>query len=117
VIITSSQKEETMAEQGVQYVSGTPAQTPVLRPLRQPLYDTELMSNGDTQQILFADNRKFSGGVSKNLSDTNMPQSGTLGFPLEFDHVGFTFEYERGTSRPDFNILYKGTVFECRAVA
>ncbi|MGH8897021.1 MAG: hypothetical protein ACRDZ4_08380, partial [Egibacteraceae bacterium] len=93
-------------KQGVQYVSGTPPQTPVLRPLRQPLYDTEIFTNGDTQQVLFTDNKKFAGGTAKSLADTNMPQSGTLGFPLEFDHVGFTFEFERGTSRPDFNILY-----------
>ncbi len=99
-------------KQGVQYVSGTPPQTPVLRPLRQPLYDTEIFSNGDTQQVLFTDNKKFAGGTAKSLADTNMPQSGTLGFPLEFDHVGFTFEFERGTTRPDFNILYKSTVFE-----
>jgi hypothetical protein len=65
-----------------------------------------------TQQVLFSDNKKFSTGANKTLADTNMPQSGTLGFPLEFDHVGFTFEWERGTTRPDFNILYKGTVFE-----
>jgi hypothetical protein len=101
-----------MPKQGVQYVAGTPAQTPVLRPLRQPLYDTEKFSNGDTQQILFSDNRKFADGTAKTLCDTNMPQSGTLGFPLEFDHVGFTFELERGTTRADHNILYGCSVFE-----
>lgn len=99
-------------KQGVQYVAGTPPQTPVLRPLRQPLYDTEKFANGDTQQVLFTDNKKFADGTAKSLADTNMPQSSTLGFPLEFDHVGFTFEYQRGTSRADFNILYSGTVFE-----
>jgi hypothetical protein len=98
--------------QGVQYVSGTPPQTPVLRPLRQPLYDSEIFTNGDSVQNLFTDNKKFSTGANKTLCDTNMPQSGSLGFPLEFDHVGFTFELTRGTTLADFNILYGCSVFE-----
>jgi hypothetical protein len=101
-----------MPKQGVQYVSGTPPQTPVLRPLRQPLYDTEKFANGDTQQVLFTDNKKFADGTAKSLCDTNMPQSSTLGFPLEFDHVGFVFELERARTRPDFNIIYGCSVFE-----
>ena len=71
---------------GVQYVVGTPPQTPVLRPLRQPLYDSELITNGQTQKVsLFVDNKRFAlTGVAKTEADTNMTQSGQLGFPLNF---------------------------------
>lgn len=69
-------------------------------------------SNSLTQQILFTDNKKFADGTAKTLCDTNMPQSGTLGFPLEFDHVGFLFELDRQRTRGDFNIIYNCSVFE-----
>jgi hypothetical protein len=69
---------------GVQYVVGTPPQTPVLRPLRQPLYDSEYLVNGSQAKVsLFVDNKKFATGASKTEVDTNMTQSGQLGYPLK----------------------------------
>ena len=102
-----------VARTGVQYVVGTPPQTPVLRPLRQPLYDTEKLINGQTAKIsLFTDNKKFDDGSSKSECDTNMTQSGTLGYPLEFDLVGFLVELERGTTRAQQNDIYNKLVFK-----
>lgn len=98
---------------GIQYVVGTPPQTPVLRPLRQPLYDTEKLTNTQTlKSQLFADNKKFSDGTPKAECDTNLTQSGQLGYPLEFDLVGFLVELERGTSRSDHNDIYTKIVFK-----
>jgi len=99
---------------GVQYVVGTPPQTPVLRPLRQPLYDTELMANGQVNKVsLFVDNKRFAlTGAAKNEGDTNMTQSGQLGYPLEFDLIGFLFEVQRGATRTAHNNIYNRTVWK-----
>lgn len=98
---------------GVQYVVGTPPQTPVLRPLRQPLYDSEKLTNGQTQSaLLFTDNRKFQDGTQKTEADTNMTQSGQLGYPLEFDLVGFLVELGRGTTRTQHNDIYNKVVYK-----
>jgi hypothetical protein len=97
---------------GVQYVVGTPPQTPVLRPLRQPLYDSEFLANGQTGTVsFFQDNKKFATGAQKQASDTNMTQSGQLGYPLEFDLVGFLFECARGTTRTQENSIYQNCVW------
>lgn len=97
---------------GIQYVVGTPPQTPVLRPLRQPLYDSEFLANGATGTVsFFQDNKKFATGAQKLASDTNMTQSGQLGYPLEFDLVGFLFELERGTTRTQSNSVYNSSVW------
>ena len=102
-----------VAKTGIQYVVGTPPQTPVLRPLRQPLYDSEKFTNGQTLKAqLFADNKKFSDGTAKTECDTNLTQSGQLGYPLEFDLVGFLVELERGTTRAQQNDIYNKVVFK-----
>ncbi len=109
-------QQETAGQQrtGIQYVVGTPPQTPVLRPLRQPLYDTEKLANGATGTVsLFQDNKKFAlDGAQKQAVDTNMTQSGQLGYPLEFDLVGFLVELERGTTRTQHNDIYNKVVYK-----
>ena len=98
---------------GIQYVVGTPPQTPVLRPLRQPLYDSENLTTGATTTVsLFSDNKKFANNAAKLECDTNMTQSGSLGYPLEFDLVGFLTELERGTTRVMHNDVYAKLVFK-----
>jgi len=104
---------QTQAQTGIQYVVGTPPQTPVLRPLRQPLYDAEHLANGQTLTAqLFIDNKKFADGTPKLECDTNMTQSSQLGYPLEFDLVGFVFETDYGTTRSQFNNIYDSVVFK-----
>ena len=70
----------------VEYVLGPPP-TPVLRPLKQALVDTERYPKDGsiTRVILFADNKKFADGTEKTSAHTNMTQSGQLGFPLLYD--------------------------------
>lgn len=43
---------------------------------------------------------------------TNMTQSGSLGYPLEFDLVGFLGELERGTTRSQHNDIYNKVVMK-----
>ena len=67
-----------MPEGGVQYVVGTPAQTAVLRPLRQPLYDTEFLATGATAVVqLFSDCKRFTRSGSRSngsrASTTTLP--------------------------------------------
>lgn len=101
------------ARTGVQYVVGTPPQTPVLRPLRQPLYDSEKFVDGETtKRSLFSDVKKFSDGSEKTECDTNMTQNSSLGYPLEFDLVGFLVELERGATREQHNDIYNKVVFK-----
>lgn len=104
-----------MPEGGVQYVVGTPAQTPVLRPLRQPMYDSEFLATGGTTAIqLFSDHKRFTTApaVAKTEVDTNMLDDGSLGTPLEFDLIGFVTELARGTTRSQHNDIYNKCVWK-----
>lgn len=94
-------------------VSGSPAQTAKLRPLRQPLYDTELIpiAPAVTGAIeLFVNRRNFVTGVAKTLVDTNMVADGILGMPLEFDLIGLTCKVNLGAALADINAFYNGGV-------
>ena len=100
-------------KQGVDYVVGTQPQTPVLRPLRQPLYDSEIYPAAGTSQLeVFIDRSKFANGTNKGLVDTNLTQDGSLGTPLQFDLVGFQMEYAVGTSFEDLTTLYNEGTFQ-----
>lgn len=48
---------------------------------------------------------------AKAVNDTNMTASGQLGYPLEFDLIGFVVELNRGTTRADHNNAYNETQF------
>lgn len=101
---------------GAQYVYGTPAEKPVLRPLRHPLYDTEgwaALAAVTVGYELFTNNTTFAvaGFGRKNESHTNMPGNGTLGTPLEFDLVGFTGHLHYGVDLDEFNAFYNRGVF------
>ncbi len=103
---------------GVQYVVGTPPATPVLRPLRQPIYDSDIYLAAGTRELrLFVDNRNFpSTGAAKDERATNLPQPSSLGTPLEFDLVGFQTSIEKRTVQAanvfaDLSVLYQNCVF------
>lgn len=94
-------------------VSGSPAQTAKLRPLRQPMYDTELIPVAPavtTQVEWFVNRRTFVTGVAKTLVDTNMVADGILGMPLEFDLIGLTMKMNYGAALADINAFYNGGV-------
>lgn len=81
--------EPRFYSRGQQYFLGGGAQCPVLKPLLQPLFDTEYAPNrgavfGSFTLNFFSDNRKFSTGDPKGCGDTNMGQPGCLGYPNEF---------------------------------
>jgi hypothetical protein len=71
---------------GIRYVVGA-ARAAVLKAIPQPLIDTEIFPAGRTvvKAQLFVDSKKFADGTPKGRADTNMTQSGQLGYPLEFD--------------------------------
>ncbi len=88
---------------GAQYVVGSPPATPVLRPLKQPMYDTEIYPAAGAGRIQWFVNSATiaATGAAKTLAETNMTQNGQLGTPLEFDLIGFNFEIEYGTTMAD----------------
>lgn len=97
---------------GVEYVLSTPSGRAVLRPLRYPLYDATILTNGLTQcRVLFGNHRQFDDGTAKSECDTNMTLDSQLGSPNLFDLVGFTGELEYGVSQADFNDIYNKCTF------
>lgn len=85
---------------GAQYVVGSPPATPVLRPLKQPMYDTEIYPAAGVGRLQFFVNSSTiaATGAAKTLAETNMTQNGQLGTPLEFDLIGFNMELQRFTT-------------------
>lgn len=78
----------------------TPLDRAYLRPLQQPLYDTEIYdySNGGINQITFFQ-RPISQSTqylaqTKYFSETNMNQSAMLDYPREFSILGFTMSFD-----------------------
>jgi len=105
-----------MASKNAQYVFGSPAEKPVLRPLRQPLYDCEgwLAGAANTAGFnLFSNNTVFATAAlgAKNASHTNMPGAGQLGTPIEFDLIGFTGQLQWGVDIDEFNQFMNRGVF------
>lgn len=99
---------------GAQYVVGSPPATPVLRPLKQPMYDTEVYPAAGVGRLQFFVNAAniAATGAAKTLADTNMTQNGQLGSPLEFDLIGFNVEVARGTTLDDHNGIFNTGVFQ-----
>jgi hypothetical protein len=98
-----------------QYVLGTPAQKPVLRPLRQNLHDAERYAAGAgafTRRELFINRSRFQDGTAKDESHTNMPSDGQLGTPLEFDLIGFQGFLSWGIDILNFFPFYNLGVFK-----
>lgn len=93
-------------------VTGTPAQTARLRPLRNPLYDTAKMVAGAGYTFIefFTNRRAFADGTAKSEADTNMTADGQLGSPLEMDMLGLTGKLLGGTSLVNINAFYNAGV-------
>ena len=79
----------------------TPLDRAYLRPLQQPLYDTEIFdySNGQVNQMTFFQRpiSQSTGGslaLTKFNSETNMNQSAMLDYPREFSILGFTISFD-----------------------
>lgn len=98
------------------YAQSMPLPSAILRPLQQPLYDTEIIPSSSTPSELIFFQRQLGqttayGSVTKSAAETNLQQPGQLANPLEFSLFGFLFEVECGTTAADFNMIYDKSVF------
>ena len=101
------------------------AGVPNLRPLKQPLYDTELLKHNTatTEKTFFVSPISqpiVAAGAIKTEADTNLEQSGAIGKPTYFDLYGFQFRVnlDSGGAGDGINIianmqlLYERGIFE-----
>lgn len=99
------------------YAYSGPLPSAILRPLQQPLYDTEILTAvGTAAQVIFFQRQlgqSFAGApaVVKTTAETNLAQPGQLANPLEFSVFGFLFEVEPGIVLADFNAVYTTSTF------
>jgi hypothetical protein len=89
----------------VQYISGAPPQSPILRPFRTRMYDREQVWGGIQRIMFFGDCHRTADGRTKDRSFTNMTQSGQLGYPLEFDAVQLSISPVSGD--PEYAKVYE----------
>jgi hypothetical protein len=87
-----------------------------LRPLQQPLYDTEIIPAAGTPNELIFFQRQLGqttafGGVNKSIAETNIQQPGQLANPLEFSLFGFVFEVGANCTLADFIAIYNTSAF------
>jgi hypothetical protein len=99
----------------------TPAKAAVVRPLRQPLFDTEFTGTAAITEIQYfqrAQGQSFAnagpGGSTWNKTtvDTNMTQGGFLASPAHFSLFGFNYEIQSGCTVADFQMLINSGLFE-----
>jgi hypothetical protein len=88
----------------------------ILRPLKNPLYDTELILTPTTvTQVTFfqraLSQTTAAGGLVKTLAETNMRQSAQLPTPLHFQIYGYLFEVQSNISIANFNAIYNTSVW------
>ena len=88
----------------------------VLRPLKQPLYDTTTYPIAGAAQMMFftipLGQAMPVTGVAKQLSDTNLQQASQLGTPNTFELYGFKFKYQQSVLiANDYALMYDTGVF------
>lgn len=89
----------------------------LLRPLKQPLYDTESMPASATTAIKYFARQQgaadASGAIAaKTEAETNLTQAGQISVPEQFKLHGFLFETMPGVSLADFRLIYKTGLFQ-----
>ena len=98
------------------YAYSQPLPSALLRPLQQPLYDTEIIPSASTPIELVFFQRQLGqttafGGVTKTEAETNIQQPGQLANPLEFSLFGFLFEVAPSVALADFQNIYTASAF------
>lgn len=97
------------------YAQSMPLPSAILRPLQQPLYDTESLPASAITEVIYFQRQlgqtMANAAVTKTIAETNLQQPGQLANPLEFSLFGFLFEVEPGTAWTDFIAIYKTAVF------
>ena len=92
-----------------------PLPSALLRPLQQPLYDTESLPAALLTEGIYFQRQlgqtMANAAVVKTASETNLQQPGQLANPLEFSLFGFLFEVSPGTTLADFIQIYLGGVW------
>jgi hypothetical protein len=98
------------------YAYSQPLPSALLRPLQQPIYDTEIIpASGTPIEIVFFQRQLGQttafGGTTKTEAETNIQQPGQLANPLEFSLFGFLFEVMPGTALADFVNIMTASAF------
>lgn len=77
------------------YAYSAPLPSAILRPLQQPLYDTEVLLAAAPQAAIrlfqLQLGQAMADGTIKTFAETNLTQPGQLANPLEFSLFGFNF--------------------------
>lgn len=112
------QPEVVMAQQGweINYPLATTQGGALLRPLKNPLYDTESVpASAVTSRTYFARPQGSADAsaaiASKTASETNLTQQGQITVPNQFKLFGFTYEVQAGTTLADWRLLYNSALF------
>lgn len=113
------QVELIMAAQGfdIQYPIAKTQKGDLLRPLKNPLYDTEsLPASAITERVYFArpqGSADTSGAITaKTISETNLTQAGQITVPNQFKLYGFTFETAAGCTIADWRLIYNTAAYQ-----
>lgn len=95
----------------------SPLDRAYLRPLQEPLYDTEGISvpSGPTSVVFFqrpvSQNMAVAGGVAKTEAETNLNQSAMLDYPREFSVLGFNVALDSTVTLKNAAKLYRRAWF------
>jgi hypothetical protein len=97
------------------YAQSMPLPSAILRPLQQPLYDTEnLPATTTPTEIIFFQRQlgqtTASGALVKSAAETNLQQPGQLANPVEFSLFGFYIEVQPDITLADYVNVYKQSV-------
>jgi hypothetical protein len=113
--LTEDDLRESLSQppSGARYVLGRPPMQPVMRPLKQSLYDTLIVpESGHVGKVtLFDDCHFFPNHTQKTEKDTNMTLSGQLGHPLEYDLRWIDLKFEKFSHPDDLRRVLKGLTF------
>ena len=97
---------------GIEYVVGTPPFTPVLRALKQPLFDTLIVPeegiSSEAEIQLFTDRNLFPNGSRKFRRHCNLSQDGSLGYPVEYDLTSLELRFEKWAHPDDVRRVLRG---------
>jgi hypothetical protein len=97
------------------YAQSMPLPSAILRPLQQPIYDTEnLPITGVPNELIFMQRQLGQttayGGLTKTAAETNLQQPGQLANPVEFSVFGFYIEVQPDIVMSDYIGVYKQSV-------
>jgi hypothetical protein len=103
---------------GPDYPVGRTASNQILRPLKQPIYDMEILPIAGAAELLFyqrpqGQNTAFGApAVTKTAAETNLTQSGQLSTPQQYKVAAFTVGLAAGVTLADFRQIYNTAVYE-----